>query len=103
MTHHNKPHETNTAKRKRVFVTHAQVLSEDQRNTLSAQEKAYETACHKKGVWLEVFCPDDACFREEERVRVPVFCEDPKAKKSLWLDVFCPESSCEVDASTGLS
>ena len=103
MTHHNEPHETNTSKSKRVFVSHAQVLSEDKRHSLSEQEKAYETSCQKKGVWLEVFCPDDACFTEEERPRVPVFCEDPKAKKSLWLDVFCPESRCEVDTSTGLS
>ncbi len=103
MTHHNEPHETNASKRKRVFLRHAQVLSEDKRHSLSEQEKAYETACHKKGVWLEVFCPDDACFIEEERLRVPVSCEDPQAKKSFWLDVFCPENRCEVDTSTGLS
>jgi hypothetical protein len=100
MTHHNEPHKTNTPNPKRVFVRHAQVLSDDRHHTLSAQEQAYETACQKKGVWLEVFCPDDACFTEEERFRVPVYCEDPKAKKSLWLDVFCPDSSCEADASS---
>lgn len=103
MTHHNETHDANTDKRKRVFVSHAQVLPEEKRHTLSEQEKAYETACQKRGVWLEVFCPDDACFTGEEQVRVPVFCEDPKAKKSLWLDVFCPEDSCAVDASSKLT
>ena len=100
MTQHNDTHGTNMSKRKRVFVSDAQVLSEDKRHTLSEEEQAYETACRKRGVWLEVFCPEDACFTEDERVRIPVFCEDPQAKKSLWLDVFCPESRCEVDAST---
>ena len=102
MTHHNQLHETNTTKRKRIFIRHAQLLSEDKRHTLSEQENAYETACQKRGVWLEVFCPEDACFREEERVRVPVYCEDPQAKESLWLDVFCPDSSCEIDESSKL-
>ena len=103
MTHHNQPHETNTTKRKRVFIRHAQLLSEDKRHTLSEQEKAYEAACQKRGVWLEVFCPEDACFSEEEHVRVPVYCEAPQAKESLWLDVFCPDSSCEIDESSKLT
>ena len=103
MTHHNEIKTHNTEKQKRVFVKHAQVFSEEKRHTLSAKEKAYEKTCGEKGVWLELFCPDDACFTEEERVRIPVFCEDPQAKKSLWLDLFCPDDSCAVAESTKLS
>jgi len=54
------------------------------------------------GVWLELFCPDDACFTEEERVRIPVLCEDPQAGKKSWLDLFCPDGSCEVNEATKL-
>ena len=103
MSHHNDTHKTNTETRKRVFVSHAQVLPQDKHHTLSKEEQAYEKTCESRGVWLEVFCPEDACFTEEERVRIPVFCEDPKAKKSLWLDVFYPDSRCEIDESTRLT
>jgi hypothetical protein len=97
--------DTNTTKtetRKRVFVTHAEVLSNKQRESLTEKEKAFERTCQERGVWLEIFCPDDACFTEEERVQIPVFCEDPEAKKKLWLNLFCPGDSCEVDEATDL-
>jgi hypothetical protein len=95
---------TNASKetRKRVFVTRARLLSDEQRQSLSKKEKDFEKSCRDKGVWLELFCPDDACFTEEERIRIPVFCEDPKAEKKLWLDLFCPEGSCEVDQASKL-
>ncbi len=102
MTHHNETNPPNTQNRKRVFVKHAQVLADGKRQSLSEKEKAFEKTCEDRGVWLELFCPDDACFTEAERVRIPVFCEDPKAKKSLWLDLFCPDDSCEVVQSTKL-
>jgi len=102
MTHHNETNPHNTENRKRIFVKHAQVLADDERRSLSGKEKEYENTCDDRGVWLELFCPDDACFTEAERVRIPVFCEDPKAKKSLWLDLFCPDDSCEVVQSTNL-
>lgn len=55
--------------RKRVFVKHAQVLSDETRHALSEKEKAYEKTCEDRGVWLELFFPDDACFTEVERAR----------------------------------
>lgn len=78
------------------FVTHAQVQS------LTDEEKTFEATCISRGVWLELFCPDDACFREEERISIPIFCKDPNAGKKLWLKLFCPEDSCEVHQSTQL-
>jgi hypothetical protein len=52
--------------------------------------------CEDRGAWLEVFCPDDRCLREEERIELVDFCEDTGEKRDRWSDVFCPESSCEV-------
>ena len=89
-------------KKKRVFVTHSQVLSDEQRQSLTDEEKAYEASCTSRGVWLELFCPDDACFTEEERVSIPVFCEDPNAGKKLWLKLFCPGGDCEINEASQL-
>lgn len=103
MTHHNdETHSKDTETPKRVFVSRARVLSEAQRGKLSEQEKAFEKSCQERGVWLELFCPDDACLTEEERFSIPVFCEDPKVKKSVFLELFCPGDSCEVVESTRL-
>jgi hypothetical protein len=88
--------------RKRVFVSQTRLLSESERESLTENEKKHERECKERGVWLELFCPDDACFSEEERIRIPVFCDDPKAGKKLWFDLFCPEGSCEVYEATKL-
>ena len=98
MAENNKEKET----RKRVFVTRAAVLSNEQRQSLSDEEKAFEASCKDRGVWLELFCPDDACFTEEERVAIPVYCKDPNAGKKLWLKLFCPGGSCEVTQASQL-
>ena len=96
MVENDKGNSSTKETRKRVFVTHARVLSEAQRQQLTEKEKAFEATCRERGVWLELFCPDDACFSEEERFHIPVFCEDPKAGKKLWLNLFCPAGSCEI-------
>jgi hypothetical protein len=88
--------------RKLVFIKSARVLSDEQRGSLSENEKTYEETCGDRGVWLELFCPNNACFSEEEQVRIPVFCEDPKIKKKLWLELFCPDGSCQVDEASKL-
>ena len=102
MVHHDKTNSSETEARKRVFVTHAKVLSDKQRHSLTEKEKAFETTCEGRGVWLELFCPNDACFTEEERVQIPIFCEDPTVEKKLWLNLFCPSGSCEVEEATRL-
>jgi hypothetical protein len=65
MAHHNETHKANTETRKRVFVSHAQVLPKDKHHTLSEQEKAFEATCESRGVWLDVFCPDSSCEIDE--------------------------------------
>ena len=90
MAENNKTHSSEEETRKRVFVTNARVLSEEQRGTLSQVEKAFEDSCEDRGVWLELFCPDDACFSDEERIGIPVFCKDPDQVKSSGLRFFVP-------------
>jgi len=102
MDHNPTNRSTADEQRKRVFISHAQVLSDEQRQSLSETEKAYEDACSDRGVWLDVFCPDDACISEAEKIRIPVFCADQTGGKKTWLDLFCPEGSCEVDAASKL-
>jgi hypothetical protein len=88
--------------REKVFVSHARILTEEQRQSLSDKERDFAASCNDRGVWLELFCPDDACFTEKERVRIPLFCEDPQAGQQIWLDRFCPDGRCEVSEATNL-
>ncbi len=85
---------------RRIFLPQARVLDRNELGTLSDKERAFESECKSRGIWLELFCPDDACFVEGDRIKLPVFCENPEHKHSLWLDIFCPDGSCDVtDAS----
>ncbi len=65
---------------------------------LSAEElNAFsDKNCEDRGTWLDVFCPEDRCLLEEERIKLVDFCEDSPEKHHLWLDVFCPRGSCEI-------
>lgn len=57
-------------------------------------------ADNKKSKWLKVFCPEDACLAEEERIDLPASAE--AEEHSEWLEIFCPEQSCEVITPTQL-
>lgn len=81
---------------RRIFLPKARILSQSELESLSEKETAFAKECKDKGVWLELFCPEDACFTEEERIKLPVFCDHPKHDHSLWIDIFCPGGSCEV-------
>lgn len=102
MAQNHKTHSIGSQTPKRVFVSSAQVLPEEKRGHLSEKEKEFENNCRECGVWLELFCPEDACLTEGERFTVPVFCENPRAKKSLVPELLCPDDSCEVVESTRL-
>ena len=101
MTHHSENSKI-APMPKRIFVSHARVLPEEKLGALSEKEKDFEKNCQDRGVWLELFCPDDVCMAEEERIEIPVFCEDPQVKKSIVLELFCPGDSCEVVEPTKL-
>ena len=87
---------------RRIYLEKARLLSEDEVSGLSEKEKTYAAQCKEKGVWLELFCPDGACITEEEKMQVPVFCENPEHDHSLFVDIFCPGGSCEATEPTDL-
>ena len=55
----------------------------------------------KKDKWLKVFCPEDTCLAEEERIALPE-CALEEQHTSKWLELFCPDGSCEITSSTQL-
>lgn len=87
---------------RRVFLPEARVLAKSELGSLSDREKAFARECREKGVWLELFCPDDSCFVEGDRLKLPVFCEHEEHDHSLWMELFCPGGSCEVTEATNL-
>ncbi len=62
-----------------------------------------EKHCEPKGTWLEVFCPDDCCLLEEERIKLKPFCDESGEKHDLWLDTFCPDGNCDISETSQLS
>jgi len=82
--------ETNTTLRKKAYLPSVGALSAEEFKNYPDKD------CENKGFWLEVFCPEDSCLREEERIKLVDFCEDSEEKQDLWLEAFCPESSCEI-------
>ena len=69
---------------------------------LPIEKKEAAEATGRQGLWLEVFCPDDQCLREEERIKLPVERTAPGAEKGFWLNMFCPEDRCEVEEGSQL-
>ena len=99
-----KPNDSENVKgtAKRVFLKNARPLAGQELDTLSDKEREFAQACRERGVWLELFCPDDTCFLEEERLRLPVFCEHAKHDAGTWLEIFCPQGSCEIREASNL-
>ena len=90
------------ASRRKVFWPNARALSGEEVAALSDNEKAFAGECRGRGVWLELFCPDDNCLLEAERVKLPVFCDNPAGGQDLWLEIFCPADSCELSGASQL-
>lgn len=92
----------NSTSPKKVFLSNARIIPVEELKILSDKEKELSQDCTDRGVWLELFCPDDSCLIEEERIKLVSFCEDSNSRKNFWLKVFCPDDSCEVVESTKL-
>ena len=88
---------------KKVFVPNVRPISGEALKDLSETEKAFAETCEDRGIWLEVFCPEDSCLSEEERIKLVAFCEESGKKADLWLRAFCPNDSCEVFETTQLA
>jgi hypothetical protein len=54
----------------------------------------------KEDRWLNVFCPEDTCLTDEERIALPTSQE--AEEHSGWQELFCPQESCEVTSATQL-
>ncbi len=87
---------------RRVYLSKARILAEEELGSLSEKEKAYAAQCKDRGIWLELFCPDDACLTEQEQMKVPVFCENKDHDHSLFVDLFCPDGTCEPTEPTDI-
>jgi hypothetical protein len=57
-------------------------------------------ADQNESIWLKVFCPGEACLREEEHINLPE--SGQLSRASSWLEIFCPQSSCEVTTPSQL-
>ena len=102
MTHDNNTNAFENGSHQKNFETDARMLSDEKRQLLTDKGDGFETDCRDRGTWLGLFCPDDVCLRDEERINIPVFCSNPEAVKDPWLDTFCPDSRCEISEATNL-
>lgn len=93
MTHHDKSRFT-------FFFPDAKVLSASE---VPADKKKAAEASGKKGVWLEVNCPDESCIGKDGKITLQAAGVSGKADKGLWLNVFCPEDSCLWKGGTDLT
>jgi hypothetical protein len=88
--------ETKTTLRKKAYWPSVGALSADEFKIYSDED------CEDRGLWLELFCPEDRCLRQEERIKLVDFCEIAGEEHDAWLEAFCPESSCEIFEATDL-
>ena len=88
--------ETKTALREKAYLPSVGALSAEEFKSDSDED------CKNRGLWLELFCPEDRCLREEERIKLVDFCEYSGKKHDAWLEAFCPEDSCEIFETTDL-
>ena len=102
MTHDNNTHVSGNESLQKNFETNGRMLFDKKTQWLTDKGDGSESECRDRGTWLDLFCPDDACLRDEERINVPMFCSNPEAVKDPWLDIFCPAGSCEITEATNL-
>ena len=62
--------------------------------SLPEEKKKMAEENQEGGLWLEVFCPDESCLREEEHVNIPAKQASEEEGKGTWLRLFCPEDHC---------
>ena len=57
---------------------------------------------HPRDLWLDTFCPDDACLAEEEHLEVASLEAADAKRDGAWLEGFCPEERCAAEAPTNV-
>ncbi len=84
------------------YFPEARVLSNAEVAGLPPEKKQAADNTGKRGIWLEIDCPDQACVSTEGKITIPAAGIEPKSHKGIWLNVFCPNDSCELHESTDL-
>jgi hypothetical protein len=80
----------------------ARVLSNAEVADLPAEKKQAAESTGKRGIWLEIDCPDQSCVNSDGNVTIPAARTEAAEKKGVWLNVFCPNDSCEMNENTAL-
>jgi hypothetical protein len=83
----------------KFFLPDARVLTESEINSLPAEKVQSVKATGRKGLWLEINCPDGSCLDSEGRITLPV---QESEDEGIFLNLFCPEGSCEIVQGTDL-
>jgi hypothetical protein len=86
----------------RFFLPDARVLEKEEISNLPPQKLAAAQSADRKGLWLEIACPDESCIDDDGNITIPAKGVDTSDQKGLFLNLFCPEDSCEVVQSTDL-
>jgi hypothetical protein len=84
--------------RLRVFLDDARVLTQEEIRGLPAEKQ--KAASGKKGIWVEVTCPDDACSVDGSKITIPAHGVGKSETKGVWLSLFCPENQCELEQAS---
>ena len=103
MDRYNTNVEKETVSRKEVSSAKAEVQTGKDLDKLSVNGRIISEECQRRGLWLELFCPDDNCLLEAERIKLINFCEDSEDRHDHWLEVFCPDGSCEISEPSQLT
>lgn len=84
----------------KVFIENARILLEHEISELPEEKR--KAVIGKKGIWVEVDCPEGACSVEKDKITLPVGSISDKETKGVWLRLFCPDNQCSIDESTEL-
>lgn len=84
------------------YFPEARALSNTEVADLPREKKQAAENAGKRGIWLEIDCPNQDCVSPDGNVTIPAAGTEAKEKKGVWLNVFCPNDSCELHESTAL-
>ena len=94
--------ELNSSARLKFFFPDARVLDDSEVAELPSEKLQSAHAAGKKGVWLEINCPDEKCLTSDGQITIPAAGPETVQKKGFFVKLFCPEDSCELTQMTDL-
>jgi hypothetical protein len=78
------------------------MLSRAEIDALPESRRTAAESSGDSGVWLEVPCPKEACFKGKGKVCIDALPAEREEREGLWLRAFCPEYSCLASGGTDL-